>query len=1312
MLTDYSPPQTVADSYTTAENQTLVGNDAFGTSTTTANDNGVLANDNTYGGYLTVYAVSITVNGTTTTTRLMGNTITVTTALGGSFTVNTNGTFTYVPPHDIDGLDGNNVDTFNLYTASDGQRQSDLTPVQFYITDTPPVVTASNLNATENASTGNVVVGHFTSPSASTNASKFSASIHWGDGVTSAANISYNSTTQAFDVSASHTYTEEGSYTTGLTITDTGGGATASASGTATVADAALTATGINVSTIKGNVFNGPVATFTDPGSDGTTADYSATITWGDGNSSSATISPDSNGDGGFTVNGTNTYANAGSSTINVSISDAGGSTTTASSTATIALAAPGNLQAIVNSTSEIDLAWSAVSGATSYNVYRSTTSGGEGAQGGTPIGTSTTTAFADTGLTAGTTYYYQVTAVNGTSGQSAPSTESFATLPNTTPTFTFTGPTTITEGVPYTLHLSASETNSSWIVNWGDGTPDAPDTVPYSNTSAVSHTYTDGATDLTISATATTGPHDIFNATAEIPGGFGSSGIATTSLHAVNATGEVLQADGKIIVSGTSTTIATDGSTINQFTLSRYYSDGTPDSTFGNNGIVYTSFGNSASANDIALQSDSKIVVVGATLASPNRFALARYNANGTLDTTFGNGLPILNGKVTTAITGGGMAYSVAIQSNGQIIAAGSDGTNFILVRYNANGHVDTNFGTNGIVTTVIAAGSKINALAIQPDGQILAAGSDAHGDVLLARYNTDGSLDTSFGVRGIVTASGAGVVNQLALQSNGQIVVASGGRFSSTLLRYDADGSEDTSFDSNAAAVSASGQYTAVTLQSDGKIIAAGNDGGGNFIISRYNTDGTLDANFDTTGTTTTILNAAGSASRVIVQPDGKIVAAGYDATGDFLVARYNPDGSLDAFTPASGVPVHVNRAAPTIDDSNQPSIVANSYAGTSVGLTVLGSDIHGESNLTYTWSVDGAQPGNVFFSDAADNSAQDVTAYFDHVGTYSLKVTITNDAGLTVISRDVAVTVVSTPTSIAVAPAVATIQDGTTQEFIATEDDQFGNPMDPPTSGFTWTKGTNDLGTIDSTGQYTAPSIGAGLVTVTATDSTNNITGSSTLNFAALPTVTAAASAAQTTITGTFVDLTVSGADASGEPNLTYTWAATTDSPEGTSFSDNGTNTAKNTTATFTQAGTYDLQVTIANDANLTVTSDVVVTVNESLASIAVSPNSSWFDDGSTLQFAATAENQFNNPMANQPTSFTWSIGTTDAGSIDPNTGLYTAPTTGDGSATVTATTTDSNGNAVTRYMRRLLTPSPNRPSCRPPATLRFKKAPPTL
>ena len=211
---------------------------------------------------------------------------------------------------------------------------------------------------------------------------------------------------------------------------------------------------------------------------------------------------------------------------------------------------------------------------------------------------------------------------------------------------------------------------------------------------------------------------------------------------------------------------------------------DGDLDTSFGTGGKVVTSFlGQDDFVRSVAIQSDGKIVVAGETKnGTYDEFALARYNPDGTLDTSFGNS----GGKmITNSNNNGDHARSVAIQSDGKIVLAGAgDNTgndDFALYRYNTDGSLDSSFGTGGKVFTAVGSGNDFaESVAIQSDGKIVVAGYSYNGsndDFALVRYNTDGSLDTSFDSDGKVTTdvgSGSDVANSVAIQSDGKIVAA----------------------------------------------------------------------------------------------------------------------------------------------------------------------------------------------------------------------------------------------------------------------------------------------------------------------------------------------------------------------------------------------------------------------------------------------------------------------------------------------------------------------------------------------------------
>jgi uncharacterized delta-60 repeat protein len=330
-------------------------------------------------------------------------------------------------------------------------------------------------------------------------------------------------------------------------------------------------------------------------------------------------------------------------------------------------------------------------------------------------------------------------------------------------------------------------------------------------------------------------------------------------------------------------------------------------DPSFGGTGKVTTDFGGADVASAVAVQADGKIVAAGQTNAGSNStFALARYHADGSLDAGFGAG-----GVVTTDLGATDQAFAVVVQPDGKILAAGRRGSDVGLARYNPDGNLDPGFGTAGKVTTNFGGTELALAVALQPDGKIVVAGrSNASGnfDFLVARFTPSGSLDSSFGTGGRATTdfSGGSVDRAfgLALQADGKIVVAGDSDANFAVARYNPDGSLDATFGAGGKLITTFGgadQASSLGIQPDGKIVVAGHTDTGtstDLAVARYNPDGSLDATFGTGGKVTT--NFTGSsddvASAVAIQFDGKIIVAG-DSQDNFAVARYNPDGSLDA-------------------------------------------------------------------------------------------------------------------------------------------------------------------------------------------------------------------------------------------------------------------------------------------------------------------------------------------------------------------------------------------------------------------------------
>jgi uncharacterized delta-60 repeat protein len=398
----------------------------------------------------------------------------------------------------------------------------------------------------------------------------------------------------------------------------------------------------------------------------------------------------------------------------------------------------------------------------------------------------------------------------------------------------------------------------------------------------------------------------------------FATDGKAVTGFGADDyAEAMAVQPDGKFVVVGHANM---GGATGTDFVLARYLRDGALDPSFGTAGKVSTDIdGGSDQAFAVALQADGKIVVAGSNDVSPKgkSFAVVRYNADGSLDGTFGTG-----GKVVTSFgSQSDTAYAVVVQPDGKIVAGGhanttTRGIDFALARYQANGAPDAGFGNNGQVVTPIRAldsRDSIYALALQTTGgevKIVAVGGE--GDFVITRYNANGSVDAGFaighaldGVFGTVIGAARAVI----VTPENKIVVTGHASHDFAVLQLTEDGIADASFGGSGAVitkVSATNwdEAHAVVRQADGKLVVggwvyAGNGSSGDFALVRYNTDGTLDAGFGDGGVSITAVapgTKADDGRALVLQADERVptvrsVLAGSanDANYDFAVTRY---------------------------------------------------------------------------------------------------------------------------------------------------------------------------------------------------------------------------------------------------------------------------------------------------------------------------------------------------------------------------------------------------------------------------------------
>lgn len=414
-----------------------------------------------------------------------------------------------------------------------------------------------------------------------------------------------------------------------------------------------------------------------------------------------------------------------------------------------------------------------------------------------------------------------------------------------------------------------------------------------------------------------------------------GNGKVVTADNNLIEANAVVQQPAGeqiKIVVVGSRSNGANS-----DFAVVRYNNDGSIDTTFGTNGYTFVDFGGGSDvANAVVIQNaGNKIIVVG-TSGSPDKIALTRLNADGSIDTTFGTG-----GKVTTLLNAAAEGNAVTLnQFTSKIIVAGTTRENFtykfLVAQYNlADGSVDTTFGTNGSVTTQIGSFAIARSIVITIVNKIVIGGSGVNSessDFTLARYTSDGVLDSTFGTNGITTTNFQPSQNgnsasedrilSITLDQQQRIVAAGDSRVGNdvewAIARYTSEGVLDNNFNEDGLDLpSIGGGAQAVALQPDGNIVVGGDASfffsPSDFTLLRYKSlNGTTDETFGGGGQASADFGE-GTSSRVnglTIQTDGKIMAVGAtDATSlaggssNFVLARFLPILSSAANVTVSG-------------------------------------------------------------------------------------------------------------------------------------------------------------------------------------------------------------------------------------------------------------------------------------------------------------------------------------------------------------------------------------------------------------------------
>jgi len=326
----------------------------------------------------------------------------------------------------------------------------------------------------------------------------------------------------------------------------------------------------------------------------------------------------------------------------------------------------------------------------------------------------------------------------------------------------------------------------------------------------------------------------------------------------------------------------------------------------------------------------------------------------------------------------------AMKIQKDGKIILGGNYMSSlgvreFALARYNSDGSLDKSFNSDGKLTFFKGTDDVGNSIALQNDGKILFAGGIFNGqyaDLSLIRFNTDGTLDSTFNKIGYVTTAigtKTDYARSLAIQSDGKIIT--GGaynddkEFNFALVRYHSNGSLDTSFSNDGIATLNIGAgndiINSLVLQSDGKILVTGpigfGGGASDFSVVRFNTNGTLDKNFGIQGKTITSINSNGEdyPTTILLQPDDKIILVGTSDTGsqqEIAIARYNKDGSLDLTFSMDGIvktdiskgPDSGNSA--TLQKDGKILVTGYTYNGTKYDLLLLRYNTNGDLDNSF--------------------------------------------------------------------------------------------------------------------------------------------------------------------------------------------------------------------------------------------------------------------------------------------------------------------------------------------------------------------------
>jgi uncharacterized delta-60 repeat protein len=474
----------------------------------------------------------------------------------------------------------------------------------------------------------------------------------------------------------------------------------------------------------------------------------------------------------------------------------------------------------------------------------------------------------------------------------------------------------------------------------------------------------------------------------------FGNQGVVTSVISpGYNmAKAIAVQPDGKIVATG-----QTGFSGSYNVAVVRYNEDGSNDNTFGTDGMVIISATNTNDyALDITFQPDGKIVLGGyiySSSGSTTDVLVIRLNADGTLDNTFGT-----DGIVITNLGTDEVAEAIILQNDGKILLAGYHTDRFMVLRYNADGTLDNTFGTGGKASANVGAGMCFGQdLVVQNDGKIIVGGLGfdeiANYAFSMARFNTNGTLDNSFADNGTKVFSigdGHDFMTAIALQSDGKIIA--GGhtwianqptlQYDFAAARLNQDGSIDNTFGNQGITTKNliyGGNYVkGMVVQDDDKIVLSGNAEGPtdyDLGMARLTADGMLDTAFGTDGITVTDINSdIDQVEGVALQPDGKILVAGHTAGADFpefLVVRFLNDEDSGPAVIIS--PLEITKT--TVEASFTPNTACETYYAL-IGIqsememwsAMLGVSI---DSLVQMWGIEKSEAFTYIWTDQVPNT-----------------------------------------------------------------------------------------------------------------------------------------------------------------------------------------------------------------------------------------------------------------------------------------------------------------------------------------------------